>query len=195
VSAQQQVDVFVAGIGAIRQRVSALGRRLGKRRMVWGRERSGIPCAAAVGLAAIVGLAACASGDKPEREIGAAQVAISQAESANASLFAPAELHQARQKLEQAQHAVRDDEYERAKQLADEATVDAQLAQAKAQDDASKQSLEEMQRNIEAIRSQSERDAGVAGIPGAGPATTEPAAPPWGAVPTTDAAASPPPTR
>lgn len=136
--------------------------------------------AAVLALAAITGLTACASDDKPEREIGAAQAAISHAESANAPAFAPAELYQARQKLDKAQGALRRDDNERAKRLADEATVDAQLAQAKAQEEATKRSLEEIQHSIDAMRSRSKQDAG----PGVSPAISEPTDSPWREAPT-----------
>ncbi|HEX2113557.1 MAG TPA: DUF4398 domain-containing protein [Alphaproteobacteria bacterium] len=92
----------------------------------------------ATAAAAFILLAACASGEAPRAELGAAQAAIEAAQRSGAAERAPVELNNARVKYDAANAAVRDEEYDRAARLAREAEIDAQLAAAKAQAEASR---------------------------------------------------------
>jgi hypothetical protein len=93
---------------------------------------------------ALLLLTACASGEPPRAEMGAAEAAIQAAQRSGAAERAPVELNSARVKYDAANAAVRDEEYDRAARLAREAEIDAQLAAAKAQADASRAAAQQM---------------------------------------------------
>lgn len=84
-------------------------------------------------LAAVFGLAACAGTPAPTAQLGASSEAVMAAERAGALQYAPVELQSARDKLAAAQAAVRDEENERARRLAEQAQVEAELATVRAQ--------------------------------------------------------------
>ena len=77
-------------------------------------------------------LAACGSVPAPVGEMSAAQTAVTAAEEAKATQYAPADLDRARDKLIRAEAAVQEEDNEEARRLAEEALVDARLAEAKA---------------------------------------------------------------
>lgn len=84
---------------------------------------------AAAVLSAALGMAACASDvPPPTAQLGAASQAVQEAERANALQYAPVALQSARDKLAAADKAMRADERTRARRLAEEARVDAELA-------------------------------------------------------------------
>src|ERR1700746_2804184 len=78
---------------------------------------------AAVGLTAVLVLAACASTPPPTASLQAAHQAISNAERAEAGHYAPAELNEARSKLASADPAVSEGKRTMAAQLAEESNV------------------------------------------------------------------------
>ncbi|WP_042696197.1 DUF4398 domain-containing protein [Azospirillum sp. B506] len=89
---------------------------------------------AAAVLSAALGMAACASDvPPPTAQLGAASQAVQEAERANALQYAPVALQSARDKLAAADKAMRADERTRARRLAEEARVDAELATVTAQ--------------------------------------------------------------
>ena len=102
-------------------------------------------------LLAAATLAGCA-GPAPREQLGAAQNAVRQAERSEAPLHAEAELRAAQAKLAEAEAAFRNDEHARARRLADEAVVDAELAQARAEAIIAQRSAAQMQRSVEALR-------------------------------------------
>ena len=81
----------------------------------------------------VAGLAACASVPPPESELGKADLALRKAEQADAAHYAPLEMRTARTKLESARAAMRDKENLRARRLAEQAKLDALLAETTAQ--------------------------------------------------------------
>ncbi|PWC82789.1 hypothetical protein TSH100_22735 [Azospirillum sp. TSH100] len=84
---------------------------------------------AAAVLSAALGMAACATDvPPPTAQLGAASQAVQEAERANALQYAPVALQSARDKLAAADKAMRADERTRARRLAEEARVDAELA-------------------------------------------------------------------
>lgn len=89
-------------------------------------------------IAAALLLAACAPGEPPRAELGAASAAIDAAERSGAAERAPAELNSARMKYQGANTALRGAQYDRAARLAREAEIDAQLAAAKAEAEAAR---------------------------------------------------------
>lgn len=89
---------------------------------------------AAAVLSASLGLAACASDvPPPTAQLGASTQAVLTAERAGALQYAPVELQAARDKLAAADQAMRADERTRARHLAEQAQVDAELATVRSQ--------------------------------------------------------------
>lgn len=128
--------------------------------------------AAYLGAAAIVlSLAACATLPPPTEQLGAARAAIQSAEVNGADKSAPVELTQARERLTAAQLAVSKNDTESARRLADEALVDAQLAQAKASTMRSREGVAQAEASLRALREETNRPATTA------PAPVMPAAP------------------
>lgn len=83
--------------------------------------------------AALLMLAACAGSPQPAAELGASREAIASAERAGALEHAPVELQSARTKLAAAEQELRDGNESRARVLAEQAQVDAELAGVRAQ--------------------------------------------------------------
>ena len=112
-----------------------------------------------IGGGLIVGLAACASGPAPEAEIAAAEVAVDQAEQANAPAQASGHYELARDKLERARDAMEDGENIEARLLAEQALVDAQLAEAEARSEVARQNAAELRASIETLQDELARRA------------------------------------
>ena len=94
----------------------------------------------------------CASKVAPVENITSAEMAIMAAQESNASVHAPLELKIAADKLNQAKAAMELEEFDKAQRLADEATVDAQLAEAQSRSEKAKKVAQEMRDNIETLR-------------------------------------------
>jgi Domain of unknown function (DUF4398) len=105
-----------------------------------------------IGAAMLVGVAACASGPAPDAEMGAAELALSQAEDAEAAARAPAPYALARDKLERARGAMADGENIEARRLAEQALVDAQLAEAEARSAVARENAAQLRQSIETLR-------------------------------------------
>ena len=99
-----------------------------------------------------VGLAACASDPAPEAELAAAEVAVDEAEEANAPAQAPGPYELARDKLERAREAMEDGENLEARRLAEQALVDAQLAEAEARSQVARQNAAALRASIETLQ-------------------------------------------
>ncbi|HEY3850497.1 MAG TPA: DUF4398 domain-containing protein, partial [Steroidobacteraceae bacterium] len=89
---------------------------------------------AAAGTAAVLALAACASSPIPNEKIAVAKDSVQRAEQSGAQELAPVELSAARDKLQRAEKAAADRDAQPAAMLAEQANVDAQLAEATAQE-------------------------------------------------------------
>ena len=86
----------------------------------------------AIGVAAVV-MAGCASVPKPTEQIAVSKSAITNAVRAGGAEHAPVELKTAQDKMDQANRAMVKEDYEDARRLAEEAQVDARLAEKKAE--------------------------------------------------------------
>ena len=108
----------------------------------------------------VVALAAagCASSKGPPPDLSAPRQAVAEADQAGAAEAAPLELRNARQKLEQAATAVERGDYERARFLAAEAAVDAELAEAKARAATVEAAVAELRESIRVLREEIERN-------------------------------------
>ncbi len=116
------------------------------------------PLTVAASVLAVLFVTGCASRmGPPVAELSTAQSSLSQAESAGARTHAPLELLTARDKLSQAEAAMRSEDNERAKVLAEQAAVDARLAEAKARTARSQRAVTEVQESIETLRGELDR--------------------------------------
>ena len=96
---------------------------------------------------------ACA-GVAPIEKMAKLDSQIESARQAEAIVHAPLELKFAEDKYKMAETAIEDEEYERASRLADEALLDAQLAEEKALSVQAEQEVQELRESIEALRSE-----------------------------------------
>lgn len=106
-----------------------------------------------LGLAGV--LTACASpGSPPEREMQSAESAIQEAEAHDAREHEPLLLNQARNKLADAEELLEQEDYREARRLLEQAAADAKLASERAQTERVRNSAQEINRSIEALRQQ-----------------------------------------
>ena len=103
------------------------------------------------------GLGACASVPPPESQMGKADLALRKAEQADAAHYAPLEMRTARTKLDAARAAMRDEENLEARRLAEQAKLDALLAEATAQTAQRQAAADAIRADIEALRAEAER--------------------------------------
>jgi len=111
----------------------------------------------AVIAAIVAGLAACASTPIPNEKIAVAKVAVQRAEQAGAPELAPVELATARDKLARAEKAAADREALPANNYAEQANVDAELAEATAREQRSHKAAMEFDASMQALRAESLR--------------------------------------
>ncbi len=118
-------------------------------RLIPRRARLGTGLLAAI---AVASLAACASFPPPVEQMAVSRAAVGQATTAGAPTLAPAEMALARDKLARAETAMTAKEHERALALAQQAQVDAQLAEAKAEAAKSRRAAEALTAASQALR-------------------------------------------
>jgi hypothetical protein len=129
--------------------------------------RNGFWCCVALGIVA------CASAPMPVDKLAVAKTSVQRAEQAQAAQFAQVELNTARNKLSAAQAAADKRDAEVAARLADQADVDAQLAEATARAKQQEQLVTEMDASLRDLRNETLRNS-----PGAGASTPQPATSP-----------------
>ena len=101
----------------------------------------------------------CSARRPPDAHMSTADLAIRSASDETASEHAPLDLRLAREKLDQAREAVKDDEYDRARRLAEESLADAQVAEAKSRAAKARDNLKQAHDDVEALRKETERSA------------------------------------
>lgn len=111
----------------------------------------------------VAGTAGCGPGKPPIDIISNADLAVNQAMNAKAQQYAPAELQRALDKVARAKQAIADENYERARRLAEEAQADAQVAEAMAHSASARQTAQEAQQTIESLRREAEQRQGAGG--------------------------------
>jgi hypothetical protein len=109
--------------------------------------------------ATAVVLAACASNPAADEKIAVAKASLQRAEGSGAPEFAPVEMAAARDKLARAEKANADKNLQPAILLADQANVDAQLAEATAQQQHSYKAAAEFDSSMQALRQESMRSS------------------------------------
>jgi hypothetical protein len=97
-------------------------------------------------------LAACATSPPPNEKLAVAQASVQRAEQSGAQALAPAELSTARDKLARAEDASTKREPGTATMLAEQANLDAELAEAIAQEHRSHQAVTELDASLQALR-------------------------------------------
>jgi hypothetical protein len=115
--------------------------------------------AAAIGATVLV-LAACATSNPvPDEKIAVAKASLQRAEGSGAPEFAPVQLATARDKLARAEKANADHDVKPATNLAEQANVDAELAEATAQEHRSHKAAMEFDRGINTLQQESMRSS------------------------------------
>ena len=114
------------------------------------------------GAAALMGLltaAGCSSmtANLAGEKISRGEKAVADAKESNALLNAPDDLSVAQGKLAGAREALAKQDYEEAARLADQASVDADYARARATTQKNRKTADEMKNNIEALRQEIQR--------------------------------------
>jgi hypothetical protein len=108
---------------------------------------------------AAIWLSACAANPVADEKIAVAKASLQRAEQAGAPQAAPLEHAAARDKLARAEKANADHNLKPANELAEQANVDAQVAEATAQQQRSHKAAAEFDASIEALRQESVRSS------------------------------------
>jgi electron transfer flavoprotein alpha subunit len=115
----------------------------------------------AIAALALLALAGCASApEAPTESLRAAEMAIAHAEQARVADYAAPELGTARRLLSAARDAVADEEMALAWRLAEQSRANAELAYAKAEAAKAAAVNEEMQKSIDALKQEMQRNSG-----------------------------------
>ena len=133
--------------------------------------RNGSLCAVAFGIVA------CASAPMPVEKLAVAKSSIERAEQAQAAQFAQTELNAARNKFAAAQSAADKRDPDVAARLADQAEVDAQLAESTARAKQQEQLVSEMDASLRDLRNETLRSRQTLENSGAGANTPQPVTP------------------
>ncbi|MEM1116482.1 MAG: DUF4398 domain-containing protein [Bacteroidota bacterium] len=109
-----------------------------------------------------VALVGCGSSRPPvapvQPVITSAERSVAEAEQAGASTHAPAELRTARQKIDQAEQMLRSGDERVALRLAEQAEVDAELAEATSRSAVAQVAIDEIRETIRVLREEIERN-------------------------------------
>jgi hypothetical protein len=119
-------------------------------------QSSPITKGAAIGIALAIA-AGCATTPIPNEKIAVAKASVQRAEQSGAPELAPVEMAAARDKLTRAEKAAVDRDLQPATELAEQANVDAQLAEATAQEKKSHKAATEFDASMQALRQESLR--------------------------------------
>ncbi|MDD1620382.1 MAG: DUF4398 domain-containing protein [Methylococcaceae bacterium] len=101
----------------------------------------------------------CASIPAPTEQMAVSKAAVTSANSAGGNEFAPVALKSAMEKMDAAEQAMAKEDYLRARQLAEEAQVDAQLAAATARSAKAQKAARELQEDNRVLRQEIDRKA------------------------------------
>jgi Domain of unknown function (DUF4398) len=103
-------------------------------------------------------VAGCASTPIPNEKIAVAKASVQRAEQAGAPELAPVEMATARDELTRAEKAAAERNADPATNLAEKANIDAQLAEATAQEHRSRKAAAEFDASMQALRQESLRN-------------------------------------
>lgn len=108
-----------------------------------------------LGVTAFIG---CSTVRPPDENVAKAELAVREANQTKAQQYSPLELQLARDNLEKARRAMKDEDYVQARRLADKALVDAQLAETKASTEEAKRVANELRESLETLRREINRE-------------------------------------
>lgn len=109
-------------------------------------------------IALVVVFAGCASTPPPTEQIALSKAAIANATEAGGNEYAPIQLKSAMDKMMAAQQAMDKKDYDVARQLAEQAQVDAKLAAATARSAKAKKAAETLQESNRVLRQEIQRN-------------------------------------
>ena len=93
----------------------------------------------------------CAAPRSSTRAVSQAELAVNDATVSEADAYAPVDVRLAREKLDRAQAAYDGGDYDRARRLAEEALVDAQLAEARAENESASAEARALESDVEVL--------------------------------------------
>src|SRR3954469_24881167 len=105
------------------------------------------------------GIVACASAPMPVEKLAVARTAIDRAEQAQAAQFAQVELNTARNKYAAAQAAADKHDADIAARMADQAELDAQLAESTSRAKQQEQLVDQMEAGLRDLRNEAQRNS------------------------------------
>ena len=117
----------------------------------------GLPKLAAVALGGLL-LAGCA-GNPPTAQFALTESAVNSAVSAEATEYSAVEMRSARKKFKQAEMAMQEKDYDKARVLAEQAEWDARVAERKARAAKTQKALKDASQGIEDLRQEGMRSA------------------------------------
>jgi hypothetical protein len=110
-----------------------------------------------ISVAAVTLIAGCASVPPPIEQMAVSRAALSNANSAGANEFAPIQLKSAMEKMDGAERAMADKDYSLARQLAEDAEVDAKLAGLTARSVKAQKAADAIQEDSRVLRNEIDR--------------------------------------
>jgi NADH:ubiquinone oxidoreductase subunit B-like Fe-S oxidoreductase len=112
-----------------------------------------------IGVTVVVAIfmAGCASTPAPIEQMAISRAAVSNASSAGGNEFAPLQLKSAMEKMDGAERAMTEKKYDQARQLAEQAQVDAQLAEATARSAKAQKAADAVQEDSRVLRQEIDR--------------------------------------
>lgn len=105
----------------------------------------------------VLGVTGCSAARPPIATVAQADLAVRQAAESKAPVYAPSELRGAEEKLTGAHGAMSAEHYTDARRLAEQALVDAELAQAKGNAAEAQRNTQELRKTIDALRTEAAR--------------------------------------
>lgn len=102
-------------------------------------------------------LASCASIPAPTEQMAVSKAAVTNALSAGSNEFAPVQLKSAMEKMDAAERAMTDRNYELARQLAEQAQIDAKLAGTMARSTKAQKAADALQEGSRVLRQEIDR--------------------------------------
>jgi hypothetical protein len=94
----------------------------------------------------------CAAKVAPIETISGAEMSVKVAEEREAAIYAPLELKLANDKLKEARTAMQKEDFEKARHIAEQALLDAKLAEVKALSEKAKKAAQDMRQGIETLK-------------------------------------------
>ena len=104
-----------------------------------------------------LGVGGCSAARPPTAIVSQAELAVQQADKSKAPEYAPRELGLAREKFDRAKRAMDLEHYTEARRFAEQALVDAQVAETKAEAGSTEQTAQELRKAIISLRDEAER--------------------------------------